>query len=62
MGRYWAICPINPEVAPILEEFHDHAGHFRSKIVLHCLHFQLFWPKIAADVCKYIQGYLLCVK
>ena len=50
VGRYWAICLTKPEVAPILREVHDHAGHFGSKIVLERLRFRVYWPKMAVDV------------
>ncbi len=39
VGRYWAICLTKPEVAPMLQEVHDHADHFESKIALNCLRF-----------------------
>ena len=46
----------------MLREGHDHASHFSSKIVLDCLRFRVFWPKMASDVRKYIQGCLSCAK
>ena len=42
------------EVAPILQEVHDHADHFRSKIVLEHFRFQIAYPKMGVD----IQGYI----
>ena len=62
VGRYWAICLTKPEVAPILREVHDHAGHFGSKIVLDRLRFRVYWPKMAADIREYIRGCLPCAK
>lgn len=61
-GRYWAIRLTKPKVAPILREFHDHAGHFDSKIVLDRLRFRVYKPKMAADVREYIRGCLSCMK
>ena len=39
VGYYLAICLFKPEVAAILQDLHDHAGHFGSKIVLDYLCF-----------------------
>ena len=41
-----------------MQEVHDHAGHFGSKIVLERLRFRVYWPKMAADVREYIRGCL----
>ena len=41
VGRYWTICLTKPEVASILREVHDYAGHFGSKIVLERLRFRV---------------------
>ncbi len=46
----------------MLQEVHDYAGHFGSKIVLHRLRFRVYWPKMATDVREYIQGCLSCAK
>ena len=62
IGHYWAICLIKPKVAPMLQEVHDHTGYFGSKIVLDYLHFRVYWPKMAANICEYIWGCLSCAK
>ena len=62
VGRYWAICLIKLEVAPILHKIHDHVDYFVFKIVLYCLRFQVFWPKMAFDARKYIQECLSFAK
>ncbi len=38
----------------MLQEVHDYAGHFGSKIVLDRLRFRVYWPKMATDVREYI--------
>lgn len=42
------------KVAFILREVHNHTSHFESKIVPKCLRFEVYWLKIAADVCENI--------
>ena len=46
----------------MLREVHDHAGYFFSKIVLDRLRFRVYYPKMAADICKYIRDCLLYAK
>lgn len=58
MGRYWAVYFTKPEVTPILQEIHNHASYFKSKIILDRFYFYVFWPKIATNIYKYIQGCL----
>ena len=53
------MCPIKPKVVPILQEVHNYAGHFRLKIVLDHLYFQVYWLNIAINISEYIWDYLL---
>lgn len=46
----------------MFQENHDYVGHFRSKIVFDHFRFQIYWPKMAIDICEYIWGCLFYAK
>lgn len=61
-GDNWCACITSKEVAPLLQEVHDEAGHFSSNIVLHKIKNKVYWPYTASDVRTYILGCLRCAQ
>ena len=62
MRIHWVICITPEKVAPILQRVHDEGGHFTSKIVLDKLRYRVFWPTMASDIRRYIQGCIQCAR
>ena len=61
-GEFWTVCLAKSEIAPVLKEVHDESGHFSSKIVIDKIRHRFWWPNMASDVRKYVQGCLACAR
>ncbi|KAG7007159.1 hypothetical protein G7Y79_00011g030570 [Physcia stellaris] len=56
----YCVCLQKDEIAPLLQEVHDEAGHFSTNIVLARIKGKVYWPYMASDVKAYVQGCMEC--
>ena len=56
------LCVPETKVAAVLQEAHDHSGHWGKENTILKLRGLVYWPSQSTDVEKYIQGCLSCAR